>query len=108
MIEICNKNINNEIYSEESKINMKAYDFIFEDEDDTLGNLLQKYLYDDANVEYIGYLIPHPMERKLKLRIALKKEKFTEKDCKTVINNILKKIIKITNELKESYLANLK
>ena len=108
LIDKCNKNINNEIYSEESKINMKAYDFIFEDEDDTLGNLLQKYLFDDSNVDYVGYLIPHPMERKMNLRISLKKDKFTDKDCRLAINNILKKIIKITKELKDSYLANFK
>ena len=108
LIDKCKNNMEADIYVEESKINMKAYDFTFEDEDDTLGNLLQKYLFDDSNVEYVGYLIPHPMEIKMKIRIALKNNKFTEKECKEVLNNTLKKIIKITKELKESYLKNFK
>ena len=45
-------------------------------------------ILNDSNVEYVGYLIPHPMEIKMKIRIALKNNKFTEKECKEVLNNL--------------------
>ena len=41
---------------------MIAFDFIFNDEEDTIGNLLSQYLLDRENIYYVGYVIPHPLE----------------------------------------------
>jgi DNA-directed RNA polymerase subunit L len=56
---------------------MFSYDFIFENEDYTLCYLYQHYLYqffqnvEDRKIKYSGCNVPHPLENKMVIRIAL-------------------------------------
>lgn len=59
--------------------NDTGYDFIFDNEDDTLGNILQttmfnKHLRDQKTeskkVSYVGYFCPHPLEKRMVLRVC--------------------------------------
>ena len=104
-------NLNDDkIEIKKSETNLSAFDFIFFDEDDTLGNLLQSYLFKDNNVEYVAYSIPHPLDKKLLLRLSLKKESDKtnmKKNLESVINS-LKLIIKNCKKLKSDYLNLLK
>ena len=56
-----------------------GHEFIFQNEDDTIGNLIQSYVHrkyvrsretiDDMLIEYIGYYCPHPLDPSVVLRI---------------------------------------
>ena len=85
-----------------SPTNMNAYDFIFYDEDDTLGNLLQTYIFNEKNIEYVAYVIPHPLDNKMLLRISINNTDNID-DYLKIINNILKKIIDYYNKIKLDY-----
>ena len=93
---------------QQSPTNMRAFDFIIFDENDTIGNLLQVYLYYDKDVDYSGYVIPHPLDNKLIVRLALKKPDFNQEDCKNKVTNCLEKIIEQIEEIKTSYLEKVK
>ena len=104
-------NLNDDkIEIKKSDTNITAFDFIFFNEDDTLGNLLQSHLFKDDSVDYVAYSIPHPLDNKLLLRLSLKKESDKsnmKKSLESVINSI-KLIIKNTKKLKNDYLSLLK
>jgi DNA-directed RNA polymerase subunit L len=69
--EIKNIEASTMVYIETSPTNMTGFDFIFEKSDDTLGNVIQTYGIQDKDIHYIGYHIPHPLDRKLFIRISL-------------------------------------
>ncbi len=53
---------------------MKGFDFIFQKEDHTLGNLLQTYLDQNLmgrDVTFAGYKIPHPLRDEMVLRVGV-------------------------------------
>jgi len=77
---------------------MDAKDFIIIDEDDTLGNLIAYYLYKNKKqVEYAGYLIPHPLDNKLIIRLK------TKGDEKKEFNKEIDNIVGIINDLKKEW-----
>uniref|UniRef100_A0A2P2HY30 DNA-directed RNA polymerases I and III subunit RPAC2-like n=1 Tax=Hirondellea gigas TaxID=1518452 RepID=A0A2P2HY30_9CRUS len=43
--------------------------FIIRDEDHTLGNALKHILLEDPAVQFSGYVMPHPMERRIEVNI---------------------------------------
>ncbi|KAF2352119.1 DNA-directed RNA polymerase RBP11-like dimerization domain [Trinorchestia longiramus] len=43
--------------------------FVIQDEDHTLGNALKHILLQDPAVVFGGYVVPHPMERRIQVRI---------------------------------------
>ena len=57
---------------------MNGIDVLFEDQEHTLGNLLQTIITDlylngnspDTHVNYVGYKVPHPLHRTMTLRIG--------------------------------------
>jgi len=62
-----------------------TFEFIIEDEDDTLGNVIQSYIHNHYIREnkkykgsiactYIGYICPHPLKSLMMLRISLEGE----------------------------------
>ena len=57
-----------------------AFDFYFQKEDHTLGNLIQTYieqnLMDDADkgITFVGYDIPHPLRDEMVIRLGLTKD----------------------------------
>lgn len=79
-----------------------TYDFIIENEDDTLGNIIQSYIYnkhirnDTLICSYIGYICPHPLKSELIIRITLDDQenqnefiKFLEAECRLIIEELL-------------------
>jgi DNA-directed RNA polymerase I and III subunit RPAC1 len=53
---------------------MKGFDFIFQKEDHTLGNLLQTYMDENLmnkDVSFVGYKIPHPLRDEMVLRVGV-------------------------------------
>jgi DNA-directed RNA polymerase subunit L len=54
---------------------MKGFDFIFQNEDHTLGNLLQTWmeqnLVDSGEITFAGYKVPHPLRDEMVLRVGV-------------------------------------
>jgi DNA-directed RNA polymerase subunit L len=54
---------------------MKGFDFIFQNEDHTLGNLLQTFLdqnmMDSKEITFAGYKVPHPLRDEMVLRVGV-------------------------------------
>ena len=54
---------------------MKGFDFIFQNEDHTLGNLLQTWmeqnLVDSGEITFVGYKVPHPLRDEMVVRIGV-------------------------------------
>jgi len=88
-----------------------TYEFIIEDEDDTLGNIIQSYIHnyfirennkfkDKISCTYIGYICPHPLKALMILRISLENvsdpnspkifSTFLEENCSIIIEELSK------------------
>ena len=91
------------VYIETSPTNMTGFDFIFEKSDDTLGNIVQTYGIQDKDIHYIGYHIPHPLDRKLYIRLALVNEKAPRDAYEKKIIQVMQSIISIVEDLKSDY-----
>jgi DNA-directed RNA polymerase subunit L len=54
---------------------MKGFDFIFQNEDHTLGNLLQTWmeqnLVDSGEITFVGYKVPHPLRDEMVVRVGV-------------------------------------
>ena len=54
---------------------MKGFDFVFQGEDHTLGNILQTWmdahLMDVNEITYVGYKVPHPLKDEMVLRVGV-------------------------------------
>jgi len=98
---------NKEIDIEEIQNCPKSFNFKIDDEDDTLGNLIQsiihnKYIRKNSDkCSYVGYICPHPLINQLIVRFTLSSE---NKDdfYKFFIDN-LKDIIKIIEKLRTDW-----
>ena len=74
---------------------MDAFDFVFLNENNTLGNLLTQYLNYDKDVEFCGYKVPHPLETKIVLRLSTKIHTKLE-----AVNKILEILTNLQNKCK--------
>lgn len=58
---------------------MKGFDFIFQREDHTLGNLLQTYMeqnqIDNGEITFVGYKVPHPLRDEMVVRVGVESGK---------------------------------
>jgi DNA-directed RNA polymerase alpha subunit len=88
-----------------------SFNFKIDDEDDTLGNIIQsllhnKYIRDnskfnDLSCDYVGYICPHPLIKQLLVRFTLSTDNqelfynFFSQNCKD--------IIKIMNDINEEW-----
>ena len=80
-----------------------TYEFFIEDEDDTIGNIIQSVLhslyirdkkkFNEQTCSYIGYICPHPLKSLLVIRITLEDVtnktafvNFLELNCKIIID----------------------
>lgn len=54
---------------------MKGFDFVFQGEDHTLGNILQTWmdanLMDTNEITFVGYKVPHPLKDEMVLRVGV-------------------------------------
>lgn len=78
----------------EDSENQDFFNFIIDNENETLGNLLSTYLTYDKNTFYCGYVIEHPLNNNISFKIKLKE------------NNNLENILLLINE-KIDYIINL-
>lgn len=84
-----------------------AFDFHFQNEDHTLGNLVQTYIEQvmmdesEYGISFVGYDIPHPLRDEMVLRVGLTSEAGQQSDtiaivekamtgCKTMFDKLLK------------------
>ena len=83
-----------------------TYEFLIDNEDDTLGNIIQSYIHNKyirdkqkfnntTNCLYVGYICPHPLKALMILRITLEDESnknafisFLEANCKSLIEEL--------------------
>lgn len=77
------KRLDDAIQHEEDKLICKeienGFEYTFENEDDTLGNLLQSLMFNrhvrdgqsfqDVKISYVGYMCPHPLDPTMVLRV---------------------------------------
>jgi DNA-directed RNA polymerase subunit L len=101
--EIKNIETSSIVYIETSPTNMTGFDFIFEKSDDTLGNVIQTYGIQDKDIHYIGYHIPHPLDRKLYIRLSLVNETAPRATYEKKMIQIIQRIISILEGLKSDY-----
>ena len=84
-----------------------TYEFCIQNEDDTLGNLIQSIVHnkyvreektamDDVHCSYIGYICPHPLKSELIIRITLDNQtnqavfiQFLENNCRIIIDELM-------------------
>lgn len=88
---------------ETEDLNSDFYDFLMDNENDTIGNLLSSYLMSDSKVNYCGYVIKHPLRKNIVLRIKLNEDNTLEKNVEVilkVIDYIIDLLNKINRELK--------
>lgn len=101
--EIKKIEISSSVSIKTSPTNMQGYDFIFENSDDTLGNLIQTFGLKDKDVKYIGYNIPHLLDKKLFIRISLG-DNIPRSVYEKKIIDIGNEIIKTIQKLKKEYI----
>lgn len=84
-----------------------TYEFSIQDEDDTVGNIIQSLIHnkyvrndkavlDNVHCSYIGYVCPHPLKAELIIRMTLDDQtnpgifiKFLEANCRVIIDELL-------------------
>ncbi len=76
------------------KNNNLDYEFIFNEQGGTIGTMLQKELLKNEDVKYTGYIVPHPLEKKMKIRVITK-----TKNPKEIVNISLSNLIDQFNEI---------
>ncbi len=92
--------------------NNLTYDFNIPDENDTIGNIIQSYIFDNYVIPkkktidnivctYIGYSVKHPLEKVLTIRMTLNEEK-TKEDymnfMKIICNEIIENKLHLVKE----------
>jgi DNA-directed RNA polymerase alpha subunit len=98
---------------EEFENNDQTYDINIPEENDTIGNIIQTYIYnnyvnrkniiiEDIKCTYVGYIVKHPLDNVLTVRITLDKK---VDNYNVLVMNIFNKIC---NEIKENELHKIK
>lgn len=88
---------------------MFSYDFEFENEDYTLCYLYQHYLYklfqnvEVPKIKYVGCNVPHPLENKMIIKIALHDSSLTSDYIKTMFQETSQEIKRIVKILKSEF-----
>lgn len=100
---LTNYEDNSYLNIQNSVVNFYAFDYIFIDENDTLGNLLVSHLNQNENVKYAGYIIPHPLQKIMIVRMATNKNEKDKNYNIEVMNNIINNIFKIINSIKKEW-----
>jgi DNA-directed RNA polymerase subunit L len=84
---------------------LEGFDFIFQKQDHTLGNLLQSYidlyLMDGSKVTYVGYSVPHPLRDEMILRLGIAGGQ--ESDARKVISEAARGCVALFKGFGESW-----
>ena len=93
--------------------NGAGYEFLFANEDDTLGNMLQSLIYNETirkpaqpspAVTYVGYCCPHPLDPTMVLRLVVdEKEQPTPDTYVTLFNAHMQRIYGILVGLRSAW-----
>lgn len=77
--------------------NIRGYDFVIQNEDHTLGNMLQTWIVEnDDSVDYAGYKIPHPLRDELVIRLGVEDtKKFDEMTARRILANAARECSKM-------------
>lgn len=62
------------VHVQNADARMKGFDFLFQHEDHTLGNLLQTYMDEKmmgTDITFVGYKVPHPLRDEMLLRVGV-------------------------------------
>jgi|TARA_B100000497_G_C7654370_1_gene393820 DNA-directed RNA polymerase subunit L len=92
--------------------NNLTYDFNIPDENDTIGNIIQSYVFnnyvipkkktiDNIICTYVGYIVKHPLEKVLTIRMTLNEEKGKEyymNLMKNICNEIIENKLHLIKE----------
>ena len=103
------KSISNSISTveiRESKALMKSYDIVIHNETHTLGHLIQSHINELFKAEniFVGYMNPHPLEKKIMFRIKVN----DVKKLKTLFSNTCTELIKQCDNLSTQVLKQFK
>jgi DNA-directed RNA polymerase I and III subunit RPAC2 len=79
----------------------RQFVFEYENEDHTLGNLLQSYLLNNVDAAYVAYTVPHPLEKKCNLVLSVKDT--CEKNPNRVLKEQIDVIISDVKKLRENF-----
>ena len=88
-----NANPNDEVASMDKNL---GFEYVFANEDDTLGNLLQSIIFNEtirkppSDVTYVGYYCPHPLDPSMVLRLCTKSVEGTESEVESHVTSIIK------------------
>ncbi len=88
-----------------------AYDFYFQKEDHTLGNLIQTYIDQemmdnpDYGITFVGYDIPHPLTDEMVLRIGVEESRGKEQAMEIVATAMKQCAIRFETYLKDWNIA---
>lgn len=105
------QNFDGHLRGEETSVNvmesptvMTAHDIIIDEEDHTLGFLLQSYIERLVpSVKFVGYNNPHPLKKNIVLRISTAKNDIS--DIKSVIDTVTKGLTDICRNLQKIVMA---
>lgn len=75
-------------------------EFKFTNEDHTLGSLLQSELLKHKDVTFGGYLVPHPLEKEIVVRIESMKDPRVV--LKETIQDLIKKLDIMTDQVQKN------
>ena len=110
---LIEKLVNKEIPIEPVNSCNNSFNFQIDNEDDTLGNLIQSILHNkyirnnkkfrEYDCTYIGYICPHPLINQLIIRFSLSTDDISVYELFFIEN--CKEIIKIMEELKNEWIA---
>jgi DNA-directed RNA polymerase subunit L len=82
-----------------------GYDFVFQNQDHTLGNLLQTWIdqnyIDNGEVTYVGYMIPHPLSDEMILTIGVADGQ--EKTARRILKETARSCTAIFREWSEAW-----
>ena len=80
---------------------MDFFYFLINEENDTIGNLLQSYINNNQNIFYCGYVIEHPLKHNFLLKLKLKENNNYENNI-LVIEQSIDEITRILNEINDN------
>lgn len=96
----------NGVVMKASKNLQNTFEFTIQDEDDTLGNIIQSHIHtkyvrndaatlDNIHCSYIGYICPHPLKTEVIVRFTLDGQtnpsafiKFLETNCRVIVEEL--------------------
>lgn len=97
-----NENNDRKIKVDENTKLFQSYDFTIIDENHTLGNLISSYLLDNPEINYSGYIIPHPNDNKMVITTETKNDNTLEGNKKVFLET-LQHLIDLTEKLQTEW-----